>query len=157
MTPSKSPPAETKQAVKIILHLNNAEIRPYIDHRKLVRSKLLADCLDWAVQVIDRDRNTNIAMELVNLFSETIYFRPVLYWLCDRSGHTHRIVKGSVKIVLNANPQPKQVSLLQYLTEFKGNRLDVLADDGVRKKGGNRRGPFLVRAYGSFGSGKGGR
>jgi len=123
-------PRQLKVVATLLKSLAYPEVREIIDHSKLIHSAIFADVVTFALKQVNSHRNTTPLEQILNLFADTQFYRPLLYWLCSDKALRFRYRNGRIVLLLSGK---QNISLETFhapqCREFlkqKGSMNDVL-------------------------------
>jgi hypothetical protein len=123
-------PKQPKVAATFLKSLAYPEVREIVDHSKLLRSAIFSDAVTIALKQVNAHRNTAPLEQILNLFADTQFYRPLLYWLCSDRALRFRYRDGRIVLLVSGKQNTSlEVFHTSHLREFlkqKGSLNDVL-------------------------------
>ena len=117
MRPHSVDSRKTRKLGKTLL---SADVFPFVDKRRLVRSTVFEEMVHEAAEQAIKHRNTTVAKHLLIPFSSTRYFKAIARYLLDQGAVSYQVMNALVTIRLSTATAKRDMSLVSYLEEYEG-------------------------------------
>jgi len=154
-----------KESYKLLVSLNKNELRPLLDEKKILLSRLYSEGIVHCIDHATKHRDYTLFVALVEVFETRDYKLFVSGWVCERLGLLSKMGPNGAVFACSENQPNERMSWKVSLEEFAARKFKIAlpakkpTPDKTADKA--RRGPKKIdmldswaRLPGSYGSGK---